>query len=94
MYKKNKIDFNLLLKNGYHSRIGYANKQNFPSHSIHNNKILKKMFEKARTQYSLNKNDCIVMQNSVYHSGGENKSNITRKFLLLQLINLPTIFDN
>ena len=46
MYKKNKIDFNLLLKNGYHSRIGYANKQNFPSHSIHNNKILKKCLKK------------------------------------------------
>ena len=52
------------------------------------------MFSNARTQHSLNKNECLIMDNKIYHSGGHNQSNIIRKFLLIQLVEKPKGNEN
>ena len=88
IYKKNKIDYEHIKNKNYDSRIGYFNSTE-EGHSIENDNELKQIFTNARTITPLKKGDVIFMDNNVFHSGGKNNSNITREFILIQILNIP-----
>ena len=88
IYKKNKVDYNYIENNNYDSKIGYFNDSE-KGYSINKDIELKNIFSNARTNTPLKKGDIVFMKNNIYHSGGHNNSNITRKFILIQLIHIP-----
>ena len=46
------------------------------------------MFQKARVQETLKKGDVMIMDDNIYHQGGANKTNMIRKTILLQFVEL------
>ena len=80
LYDKNLVDNTLLDK--YNLNIKIDKKDPI----VKKNPEILKMFEKAKVQYEVNKGDIIFVDGDTFHKGGGNKSNITRKTLLIQMV--------